>query len=848
MKRQKKRIGTQLVLAIIAIVVSSLVHASHPQQDPAQGFLETIKERPDPAVTQTIKEEPDPALTQTINEEPDPALMQREPSPAAKNLVKLHSWPSPPPTSDPLGVFAITSAYMFENVAQVIGPGINQDCPGGQVVVHSGSYNRLHYRRLYDASGWYDGNATTNHTTISVDPSKPYEVRGDPILLKHKDGSLYAFRLMRTWEDPTPDPKPTWWDEITPGACNGHSGCRGGAGVWRSTDCGRNWTLLSVIDPLKFEDGDYAWPRVNDMNVPYEKGSFDRIEAYTDPWTGHLYFSTFVAGGPKIDFQPGPNYGTKIENSKSTHFLLRSTDGGNTWELLQKLTATTPLVMTSTPNGRLYVFTVRGSKPLLYYSLLDKSGFQMSAAKVVWAQVPGEDGKPKALTAGVDRRDLFYWEDVPGADSDKLRDFLYQHYHLPFVKTAAITKSSDGSEIRLSEGIFEIRLVLNNVIPADAHRVKVFLQTNEADNLFIAKDNGKHQVRWSIYRQLVYKDTNSISRITTSGSASKIRLSYQFVDDNHKTAVAVVRADIPNDSAEPKVALLGTYHALDPSASILSASFIDPDPPSILKTGPSVRANAAVFYWVEGSTDGGVHAYARYSVFTGESRGTAPAILGGPWNPTASTAHYMYGGAYSMPDGSLSFLAQWVQENGIHANIVTVPPYSLGVKSAGGVGPFHNFDLPGSDIDHLTFDAPPAGMYDLRANLCSQACDQRKDCVAWTYVRPSTVQGPKGNCWLKNKIPELSSNSCCVSGIVGEGDTDRPGGDYLHFSDVFGKEVTPQYCRLTCFQQARCKAWTYVKPNTIMGSKGVCYLKETVPKPVKNKCCLSGYFTTQVVR
>jgi hypothetical protein len=307
-----------------------------------------------------------------------------------------------------------------------------------------------------------------------------------------------------------------------------------------------------------------------------------------------------------------------------------------------------------------------------------------------------------------------------------------------------------------------------------------------------------------------------------------------------------VAADI---DAEPEVlcGLGGVESAHDPSRVEGVAGKAQDAPGEVAET-PSVRANAAVFYWVEGSTDGGVHAYARYSVFTGESRGTAPAILGGPWNPTASTAHYMYGGAYSMPDGSLSFLAQWVQENGIHANIVTVPPYSLGVKSAGGVGPFHNFDLPGSDIDHLTFDAPPAGMYDLRANLCSQACDQRKDCVAWTYVRPSTVQGPKGNCWLKNKIPELSSNSCCVSGIVGEGDTDRPGGDYLHFSDVFGKEVTPQYCRLTCFQQARCKAWTYVKPNTIMGSKGVCYLKETVPKPVKNKCCLSGYFTTQVVR
>jgi Bacterial tandem repeat domain 1 len=79
-------------------------------------------------------------------------------------------------------------------------------------------------------------------------------------------------------------------------------------------------------------------------------------------------------------------------------------------------------------------------------------------------------------------------------------------------------------------------------------------------------------------------------------------------------------------------------------------------------------------YWVEGSTDGTKDAYARYSILHGESGFTEPQMLGGPWKPTVSVAHYMYGGSFSPPDGSLNFLAQWVQQEGIRANIVTIPP------------------------------------------------------------------------------------------------------------------------------------------------------------------------------
>ncbi len=174
--------------------------------------------------------------------------------------------------------------------------------------------------------------------------------------------------------------------------------------------------------------------------------------------------------------------------------------------------------------------------------------------------------------------------------------------------------------------------------------------------------------------------------------------------------------------------------------------------------------------------------------------------------------------------------------------------YGQEFKLPRGGEPMSNIDLPGSDIAHFIWGAPAAGMLDLRQNQCSEACWQNKDCVAWTYVRPNTIQGPEGNCWLKNSVPEKVVNNCCVSGTIGEANTDRLGGDYTHFDNIMGLDVTPQLCQTTCQNETQCKAWTFVKPNTIQGPKGVCWLKDTIPPPVESNCCISGYFEIQIIR
>jgi len=67
--------------------------------------------------------------------------------------------------------------------------------------------------------------------------------------------------------------------------------------------------------------------------------------------------------------------------------------------------------------------------------------------------------------------------------------------------------------------------------------------------------------------------------------------------------------------------------------------------------------------------------------------------------------------------------------------------------------------------------------------------------------------------------------------------TDRPGGDYRNFnldrSDY-------RLCQTECNRDARCRAWTYVRPGVQDPTHARCWLKSTVPNKAPSSCCDSG--------
>ena len=67
-------------------------------------------------------------------------------------------------------------------------------------------------------------------------------------------------------------------------------------------------------------------------------------------------------------------------------------------------------------------------------------------------------------------------------------------------------------------------------------------------------------------------------------------------------------------------------------------------------------------------------------------------------------------------------------------------------------------------------------------------------------------------------------------------DTDLPGGDYRSFSLI---SPLPDFCEKVCSRDTRCKAWTFTWPGK-RGKRAQCILKESVPAPKKDTCCISG--------
>ncbi len=70
-----------------------------------------------------------------------------------------------------------------------------------------------------------------------------------------------------------------------------------------------------------------------------------------------------------------------------------------------------------------------------------------------------------------------------------------------------------------------------------------------------------------------------------------------------------------------------------------------------------------------------------------------------------------------------------------------------------------------------------------------------------------------------------------------EWNKDRFGADYASFPLPTDN---PKSCEDACRSDAGCKAWTFVKPNTIRGPSPMCYLKNAVPPPQDNAACVSG--------
>jgi hypothetical protein len=300
------------------------------------------------------------------------------------------------------------------------------------------------------------------------------------------------------------------------------------------------------------------------------------VEAYADPFTGSLYDSSNADGGTN------PPGGT----DNQTNILFKSTDGGVTWnDVLEMPAAWTPIVMTSTPNGRVFLFSANGSQPTLWYSNLDTAG-----------------GTPS--------------------------------FSGPF-NINYMVANPDGSSSPIPSG---------------------------ADGMAFAA--------------LEYKGTLGISRESTSPSDSKIRVTYPFVDQNGKTAMAIVGVSVAADGAMPVTVPLAIEEGMS-NRSVLQTQIID---------GADLTRNDALLAWIEASCAPALFTVTASSILGNSGPSCASPIQGTQVvryamlhddtvsppgylsqsgglartvSPPSMTGHYTYGGSFCDAGYRQGYFVQW---------------------------------------------------------------------------------------------------------------------------------------------------------------------------------------------
>lgn len=150
-----------------------------------------------------------------------------------------------------------------------------------------------------------------------------------------------------------------------------------------------------------------------------------------------------------------------------------------------------------------------------------------------------------------------------------------------------------------------------------------------------------------------------------------------------------------------------------------------------------------------------------------------------------------------------------------------------------------HYDRPGGDYASASVrSGDPA--------VCAMRCERDARCRAWSFAYPTASSA--AICWLKNHVPKRVDSPDSVSGVRGAGviepkrgaveySIDRGGGDYRNFE--LPSDPTGLSCKAACEGEARCRAWTYLRPG-YGGAAARCFLKDRVKPPRRRPCCISG--------
>jgi hypothetical protein len=159
------------------------------------------------------------------------------------------------------------------------------------------------------------------------------------------------------------------------------------------------------------------------------------------------------------------------------------------------------------------------------------------------------------------------------------------------------------------------------------------------------------------------------------------------------------------------------------------------------------------------------------------------------------------------------------------------------------------------------------GLNSPHPSLCADACYRNRRCAAWTYQSAESRPERVPLCHLHSRVFSQTRNNCCTSGVIfgrhaGPGPGPGPGrppyrdesgpSDYSTFIEGVTLGVSnyrqmalpsphSSICARNCYDDRRCVAWTYQRPESNGQNVPFCYLHRFVASRSAHPCCTSGW-------
>jgi hypothetical protein len=264
----------------------------------------------------------------------------------------------------------------FPEIAAAAAPP-SPSCPLGRIILNAGGSGSITSRPIYKPDGTID---TSPSPPLIAFPIVPSSVAGqDPNLVRLTDGTFLAESHGGFW-GAFPGTPPAWQGEYV----NGIQNARWDANLARADACGGNWQASAPFDLFAIDSGKYSVPRpaggidangipsAADVGCFYQEsfnghrvwwvGGGDRPEVYACPFTRNVYMAFWGVSGPYCS--------SRDDKTEPYAFglVVVSHDKGQTWQKLAEIEPSPPIVMTSTPDGRLFVFDITGGEAHLFYT------------------------------------------------------------------------------------------------------------------------------------------------------------------------------------------------------------------------------------------------------------------------------------------------------------------------------------------------------------------------------------------------------------------------------------------------------------------------------------------------